>query len=136
MTVARQSSKAVVSAAVTFFFIISSSRLNACMARLWFRVWKAHLRQEPPSTVMKRLLLQILIEPFDGELDRLLARRAVDAVVRDTRDQDVLLRLRGALVGEFTVILDVKELFLLGVYEERRAVFEPGGVFDRRVKQE
>src|SRR5262245_57460215 len=63
MTIARQSSKAVVSAAVTFFFIISSVRLNACMARLWFRVWK-------------RLLLQILIEPFDGELDRLLARRA------------------------------------------------------------
>src|SRR5262245_42815921 len=123
MTIARQSSKAVVSAAVTFFFIISSVRLNACMARLWFRV-------------MKRLLLQILIEPFDGELDRMLARRAVDAVVRDARDQDVLLRLRGALVGEFTVILDVEEFFLLGVYEERRAVFESGGVFDRRVKQQ
>src|SRR5262245_50311006 len=81
-------------------------------------------------------LFQILVEPIDGELDRLLARRGVNAVVRDAGDERVLLRLRGALVGEFAMILDVEELFLLSVYEERRAVFEPGGVLDWRIKQQ
>src|SRR5215475_8860158 len=86
--------------------------------------------------VSRTSLFQILVEPIDGELDRLLARRGVNAVVRDAGDERVLLRLRGALVGEFAMILDVEELFLLGIYEERRAVFEPGGVLDWRIKQQ
>src|SRR5262245_31708931 len=78
----------------------------------------------------------MLIEPFDSELDRLLARRAVDAVVRNAGDEHVLLRLRGALVSQFRVIFDVEYLFLLRINEERRAIFEPGRILDRRVKQQ
>jgi hypothetical protein len=50
-------------------------------------------------------LLQILIEPFDRALDRLISLLVVSAVMRDLGDRDAfLLRTGHAIVGEFGMI--------------------------------
>jgi len=80
-------------------------------------VW--HLRQAKSLQIRLRLkpvlrtkidwlLLQILIEPFDSQLDGLLARCSVNAIVSDSRDDHVLLWLRCAVICKLGVLLDVK----------------------------
>ena len=60
------------------------------------------------------LLFQVLIEPFNRELDRLIARRCVDAVVCDAGNLHVFLRPGHSIVRQFRVILVIEELFLFG----------------------
>src|SRR5262245_5793626 len=80
-----------------------------------------------------QLLFQILIEPFDREFDRLVARLAVDAVVRNVGDGHVFLFRPGhPVVGELSVIFVIEQLFLLGDDEQHRRVLDLHGVLHRR----
>src|SRR5262245_41091502 len=89
------------------------------------------------APLVRKSLLQILIEPFNRVLDRLFALFAVDAVVRDLWDRDVfLLRAGHAVVGELGMIFIVKQLFLLGHDKEDRRVFDLPGLLDGRVSQQ
>src|SRR5262245_66310295 len=110
------------------------NKTSICFSLITFAARQARTPALPVCATGQRyegLLLQILIEPFNRHLDRLLALLAVNAVVRDVRDGDVfLLRSGHPVVSEFRVILVVEEFFLFGDDEKDGAVFDLGGIFD------
>ena len=80
------------------------------------------------------LFLQVLIEPFDGEFDRLLALFAINAVMGDVGNGNILLlRSRHPVVGQFGVVFVVEEFFFFGHDEQRGAVFDFAGFLAGRV---
>ena len=65
--------------------------------------------------LVRSLLFQILIEPLNRTFHRKFALLAIDPVVRDVRNRDVLLLRSGhAIVCEFCLSLIAEQFFLLG----------------------
>src|SRR5262245_26142469 len=111
-----------------FFFVATRPKRTSASEKIWVKTSK---QAGGPAPL---LFFQIMVEPFDRQLDRLLTLFEVDAVVRDVRDGDVfLLRSGHPVVSEFRVILVVEEFFLLGDDEEDGAIFDLRGLLDGRV---
>src|SRR5262252_5412943 len=77
-----------------------------------------------------QLLLQVLIEPVNCQLDRLIALLTIDSVVSYPRYHDIfLVGSRHPVIGKLRVLLVVEQFLFFRHDEQHRAVLDLWSVF-------